>query len=582
MSAWDYIPHRRLINKSLRKAADELRVKIDAYQIEYDRRIEECRIELEQEENERNCKLEEFRSSLNQELQNDQELLNDISEDVTRYVDKYLYGQYIDKFLEVKNSLYRVLQENQDYLSAQMNNIGEEIEIFEQRKQALVSFTDIHDIVELMQLSGYEMSSESITDASVLLKNINTILSTLEKEKVAEGFSLRRLKNIVQQRADYLATIQYIDWVIQQKIQFSKQLSSKRNNIRNVMSQLGAEIARLVDAKKTLNRDLAILAEQVRMNWARPITYLNAEIDYSYKRRTKKIQDKNEKIQEIKNKKKERQNIGSELHEMASSHAHDQFRWDRLKRDGEDLSSDIDNLSSDIDSLSSSIKHTEATIQEAKNKRKAWFSRKNTLCAIIKRYTGFFDYGRKISARDEQKVIDSRLAEIADIRAEGKKSAELKCTEERSQIDANHQRVNNDLAVNEAAARDRLINAKTALKKAEQLVLQRNAGLKKAQQQDNRFLLIRLFGGDTEEVLSTRSQLKVAEQNLKKSKEDVDECEREIERIHASLEAEEKDYKQKVRFCTPHYLRPTAEETLEEEKLMLRKQNMENSGLQEA
>lgn len=582
MSAGDYIPHRRLINKSLRKAADELRVKIDAYQIEYDRRVEECKSELEREEEKRNSRLEEFRSSLNQELQNDQDLLNTISEDVTRYVDKYLYGQYIDTFLDVKNSLYRVLQENESYLSAEMNNIGSEIDILEQRKQVMVSFTDVHGIVELMQLSGYEMPSESLTDASLLLKKINVALSTLEKEKEIEIFSLRRLKNIVQQRADYLAIIQYIDWVIQQKKQFSKQLSSKRDGIRSAMAQLRNEIAKLVDEKRTLKQDLSVLAERVRMHWARPITYLSADIDYSSKKRTESVQDKNEKIQIIKDKKRERRDIGAELHAMAESHVNDQFRWGRLKQEGEDLTSEINALSSEIDGLKSDIEYSSRTIDNAKQKRKEWFTRKKSICDLIRNHTGFFDYGKKISVRDEHTIIESRLTEIAEIRAEGIRSAEQKCNEERWRIDANYQRARANLAADENKASKQLSQAKKELLKAETLVRNATIELKKSQQNDNRFFLVKLFGGETDEVISARNQLKMTEQSLAKAKAIVAEYENEIEHIHSKLETEAHDYELKVRICIPHYLRPTAAENLEEKKLMFRKQKLDELENQEA
>ena len=54
MSVWDYVmPHRLLINKSLRKEAEGLRARVDAYQIEYDRRVEVCQEELKRVEEER-------------------------------------------------------------------------------------------------------------------------------------------------------------------------------------------------------------------------------------------------------------------------------------------------------------------------------------------------------------------------------------------------------------------------------------------------------------------------------------------------------------------------------------------------
>lgn len=574
MNAWDCLPHRMAINRSLHKASDELRVKIDAYQIEYDRCVEECKAELEQEEIKRNNELDEFKSSLNLELQDDQALLNEVYDDITGYVDKYLYSKYIDKFLEVKKEFYKLLQEDCNFLSDQMKGIGDEIEILRQRKQVLTSFTDVRDIIELMALSGFGIRNDSVVDAPSLLKYINSALASSEEKQEAGMFSLRRLKNIVQQRADYVSAIQYIDWVIQQKILFSKQLSAKRNTIRKTMSELSAEIEKLADEKRTLKHNLIVLAERVRMHWARPITYLNAEIDYSYKQRAEEVEKKNEKIQEVKNKRRERRNIGDELHRRASSHVNDQFRWDSLKRDGEDLSSEIRSLSSEIDSLSSDIDHSSGTIMAAKRKRKDWFNRKNKICILIKKHTGFFDYGKKISIQDEYKVIESRLAEIANIRTEGEKSAEKKFTEERARLDVNHEHVIQELSAEEIEAKERFEKAKTNRSMAEQLVLQAETQLKKCQQNDNRIFLVRVFAGDTNEVISARSYLKKAKQESDDTMAAFKDCEQEIECIKNKFETENANYEREVRLCVPHYLRPTTAEKIEEKKLMLRKQNL--------
>ena len=320
MNVWDCLPHKMAINRSLHKASDELRLKIDAYQVEYDRRVEKCKTELEQEEMKRNRELDKFKDSLNLELQDDQALLNEIYEDVTGYVDKYLYSKYIDKFLEAKKNLYKLLQEDCNFLFEQMKDISDEIEILRGRKQVLTSFTDVRDVIDLMTLSGYEIQTDSVVDAPALIKYINSTLANSEEKQETERYSLRRLKDIVQQRADYVSVIQYIDWVIEQKILFSKQLSAKRKTIRDTMSELNAETEKLVDEKRALKHDLVVLAERVRMHWARPITYLNAEIDYSYKRKNEEVKEKNEKIKKIKGEQREKRNIGDELHRRALFH----------------------------------------------------------------------------------------------------------------------------------------------------------------------------------------------------------------------------------------------------------------------
>ena len=62
MSAWDYImPHRLLVNRSLRKAAQELRDRVELYQIEFDRRLEDCKSDLQRAEEDKNKELETFK-----------------------------------------------------------------------------------------------------------------------------------------------------------------------------------------------------------------------------------------------------------------------------------------------------------------------------------------------------------------------------------------------------------------------------------------------------------------------------------------------------------------------------------------
>ena len=92
MSVWDYVmPHRLLINKSLRKEAEGLRARVDAYQIEYDRRVEECQEELKKVEEERQEKILQFRNSLIEELQEEQSFLESVAQDITSYADEYFH-----------------------------------------------------------------------------------------------------------------------------------------------------------------------------------------------------------------------------------------------------------------------------------------------------------------------------------------------------------------------------------------------------------------------------------------------------------------------------------------------------------
>ena len=69
---WDKIlPHRLLVNHSLRKASEGLRSRVDDYQLEYNREIERCTAEIEQAKADKDRDFENVKSSLINELSKD-------------------------------------------------------------------------------------------------------------------------------------------------------------------------------------------------------------------------------------------------------------------------------------------------------------------------------------------------------------------------------------------------------------------------------------------------------------------------------------------------------------------------------
>lgn len=129
--------------------------------------------------------------------------------------------------LDIKRKQIEILQEDNDFLSNQMVLIGEEIDYLRDRQNELTSFTDVKDIIRLTSLSGYEINFGEGDDAKDLLEKVSQAISNCEASQDTERFALVRLKGIIQERSEYLPTIKYIAWVIQQKIQFSKQLADK-------------------------------------------------------------------------------------------------------------------------------------------------------------------------------------------------------------------------------------------------------------------------------------------------------------------------------------------------------------------
>ena len=546
MSVWDYVmPHRLLINKSLRKEAEGLRARVDAYQIEYDRRVEQCQEELKRVESERQEKLLQFRDSLEEELQGERSFLESVAQDITSYADAYLHRNCLFQMRDIKKKQIEILQEDNDFLSSQMNQIGREIDYLSERQNELTSFTDVRDIIQLTSLSGYEISFGEEDDAKDLLDKVSRAISNCESGQYIERFALVRLKGIIQERSEYLPTIKYIAWVIQQKIQFSKQLSAKRSGLRDAQVAVRQEIKQIDNNINTTSKKLEVIAKKIRFYWAHPITYLNADISYAYK-------EKSETRNQLRD-------VGEELHNMASRHSDDQDKWKRLQRERRDLSSEVDSLK---DSISSK-----------KKERSQWFEKRDYIFQICKKY-GVPLIPDKKTQTDEDRIIADRLVELNEIRAEGEAEAENKCEQERSEMMSSYNEARTKLEA-EASSVEKIIKqlladyegTATKVSSAEDEVKQIKNG-------DKRFFLVKLFSKTPglDSARKTEALLKKELEIIGKKKTEAENKASEIKDRIAELD---KKHERDLRRCIPIALRPTDAEAREEKKLIYRKEEIE-------
>ena len=226
--------------------------------------------------------------------------------------------------------------------------LGNEIELLRKRQNELTALTKVDDIIQLATLTGYDLDFQSTDDARQLLKKVSDALERYGGEDRVEKFALLRLKTIIQERSDYLPTINYINWVIQIKIRFKKQLLSKLSDIEDKQATLSEEYKSTKDEIQTLTQKLNMLAGKIRYYWAKPIAYLNADICYAYKEldeneerrkidkprlcsERKDLFQKLEPVQsEYKDKKRKKADVMEELKRMANSHSSDQWKWTNL------------------------------------------------------------------------------------------------------------------------------------------------------------------------------------------------------------------------------------------------------------
>jgi len=543
MSVWNYImPHRLLLNKSLRKVSQELLDRVDAYQVEYDRRVEECKAELVDAETEKNRLVEEFREAFIQELKEEGTILDEIQTDIVQYTDCFFQRAYLYQLRSIRQKQNNILHEEYSFLAEQIKYVDAEINLLRERQGELTAFTAVDDIINLEKQCGYDLGFNTADNAKSLLTKISDALKSYQGDDSAEKFALLRLKAIIQERSDYLPTINYISWVIQIKKQFSKKLSIRKSDIKNQQATIRKDVTDIKNEILSLTDQLVLLSIKVRYHWARPITYINADICYAYvelsedkirlqneaPRLRDEIREKKQKksvvISEIQDKKGKRRDVGSKIRSMKDSHSSDQWRWDSLKRESRDLTSDIDSLSSDIDhlssdinslsseldSLQSAVKSSETMISSKKNERKEWAARRARLVDLIKKYDKSFRSDSKIAESDEINIIEARVSEIQVIREDGKLEAQRVFKQERKALIAEHEQIIKVLDSQENELQKKLATAEAEYQHNSKMVSQASRNLKKCAEEDNRFVLFK--------ALSEAPSVTVAKRELEKVK----------------------------------------------------------------
>ena len=546
MSVWDYVmPHRLLINKSLRKEAEGLRARIDAYQIEYDRRVEECQEEIKRVEAECQEKLLQFRDSLVEELQGEKSFLESVAQDITSYADAYLHRNCLFQMRDIKRKQLEILQEDNDFLSGQMALIGREIDFLRERQNELTSFTDVKDIIRLTSLSGHEISFTEGDDAKDLLDKVSQAISDCESGQDTERFALVRLKGIIQERSEYLPTIKYIAWVIQQKIQFSKQLSDKRSGVRDSQAAVRQEVKQIEDNINSTSEKLEAIAKRIRFYWAHPITYLSADISYAYK-------EKSETGNQLRD-------VGEELQNMASCHSDDQDKWERLQRERRDLSSEMESLR---DSISSK-----------KKERSQWFEKRDYIFQVCKKY-GVPLIPDKKAQTDEDRIIADRLVELNEIRTEGAAEAEKKCEQERAEIIACYNEARGELESEASSVEKKIAQLVAEYDVTATKVSSAEKKVKQIKDGDDRFFLVKMFS-ETPGLDSARKTVSLLKKELAILGKKKAEAEKKANEIKAKIAELDKKHERDLRRCIPRALRPTAAEAREEKKLVYRKEEIE-------
>lgn len=272
------LPHRFFINKSLRKAAGDLRDHIDRYQEEYKEKIKECQNEIAAEKAAMNNEYEHFRGVLIDELAVDSEFFDVLLRDVLDYAETYYQQKYLKKMLDVKRAEKGIIKGDIVFLKEQMSLIGDEIELLEARKEILSTQAQVNDVVSLISMSCPELELPSENDAQALMEYISILIQDCEPDQWHKKAALSKLKGLLSERVEFQAEIKYINWVMRQKKTICSQLRAERNRAKELDNKCYSEIRNLRSEAAGIERTAWIKAKKVCDIWEVPIAEITQRI----------------------------------------------------------------------------------------------------------------------------------------------------------------------------------------------------------------------------------------------------------------------------------------------------------------
>lgn len=526
MGFTDYVlPHRLLLNRALNKEADILRKRASAYQEGYESKIAQVNEEIEIAVAEANCEIERAKESFVAQLSLDQDLLNAVQSNLLAYTDVYFQQRLTKHILELLRLKQQSISDNISFLSDQMKLIGEEIEILEDRKNRISSQTDIKDVIALLSMSDCDLTINDDETAQTLLRKAIDAANECEKGSV-KRIALSKLIEKLQERADLLPLITYISWVIQHKIQFSKELLRKRDLLRKEDSEKQAEINDAQNVIIQLNERMTDIARNVREYWAAPIAELGVEIA-AYYHQKKQLPKYSERATELKDYCEEHKEVSRRLKSMAESHSDDSFTWDRLQRERKDLSEKIEDAKSDLER----IRSIESSIDSAKKKRSEWYDKRKSILGICNHSNVYLLSDRDSGESDEIRIVSERLDGYLQRQAEIEE-------ENRAALERIHKDRDDCIFKLEEAIRE----ANVSVEKAQNAYNKAQSSLTKLQESDNRFFLVKLFK-ESEDVTNAKKQLVARKKALKSAQEQLTDLISEREKQEKAFEKEIKTFR---------------------------------------
>lgn len=317
-------PHRFLINRNLRFASSELKAEIETCKKKHRSAIHRCYEEIEKEREKKNLQFEELKNECREALDRHGHILREFETLFIDYVDEVMKEeQFRLQRKKIKLELKQLCAHIR-FLSEQKKLIDEDIKILRGRQDVLTAQVKVNDIILLINATGTNIPCDEADDSQALLKKVDFVISSASNLPQETSGALSKLRTLLQERSECLPLIQYVKWLIQQKINLKNELYRERREIDKTTEHLNAQYLRVNNELNEIRETTLNKAIEIRNIWAKRLVdiYLSTE-------------------ESLREKLNHRKCAIIKINTMKSERSHDTARWERLWEEVKSINKDI-------------------------------------------------------------------------------------------------------------------------------------------------------------------------------------------------------------------------------------------------
>ncbi|MHC1731942.1 MAG: hypothetical protein AB9888_07955 [Bacteroidales bacterium] len=265
------------MNKSLENSSDQLRNRIDNFEIEYKSQIEKFEQKYQKLKDNKDYEYSKLINELNTVLEEDAEFYNIVYTNLFNYLELAFAAKLLASKIDIYSKNARIAERKRDFLKEERRLIDDELIQLEDTKKLLLQEADLSEYLQLASLHIEEI------DKGANIKGIITLLNDKEKKygdqiNLAEIKAIRKLKFILIEKCKANDEINQLDWIIYQKKNNKSLISNKIYNVRT-------SIQNYHNQKKSLEIDIVSnkqqmenIAFQTRRLWEEPLSELYSDL----------------------------------------------------------------------------------------------------------------------------------------------------------------------------------------------------------------------------------------------------------------------------------------------------------------